>query len=207
MKQALQRIHATLDQLETLKQSTTEPSTVTDRPISFQILPVAPKVDLPSPSAIESERPQSPQLPELSSASSVNPSLATKTPVEKPRSAPVATLEQIAQKIQALYYEGPIVNGWIDADPIASASDDEIEEIVFERPDLSSDRSLSPTSYRVCGLDASGEQWSYPCPMDQLLELSVAIARYRKIQELLAQKRQLEAQIKPSAIAEDNDKF
>lgn len=203
MKQSLQRIHETLDQLEMLKQSTTV-STVTDRPISFQILPVVPKVDLPSPSAVESERTQLPQLPEVSSVSSVSSTLVTKTQLEKPRSASVATLEQIAQKIQALYYEGPIVNGWIDSDPIAAESNDEIEEIVFERPDLSGDRSLFPTSYRVCGFDASGQQWSYPCPVDQLLELSMAIARYRKIQELLAQKIQLEAQIKPDAIVEDN---
>ncbi|MDV2996286.1 MAG: hypothetical protein N4J56_005940 [Chroococcidiopsis sp. SAG 2025] len=205
MKQALQRIHATLDQLETLKQSTTEPSTVTDRPISFQILPVAPKVDLPSPSP-ESERPQSLQLPQFST-SSIEPSPTTTTQVERSPSAPIVDLERIAQRIQALYYEGPIVDAWIDSYPTAPESDDEIEEIVFERPDLSLssnlDRSLSPTSYRVCGLDASGEQWSYPCPLDQLLELSVAIARYHKIQELLAQKRQLESQIESNAIGEN----
>ncbi|OWY68231.1 hypothetical protein B7486_27510 [cyanobacterium TDX16] len=205
MKQALQRIHATLDQLETLKQSTTEPSTVTDRPISFQILPVAPKVDLPPPSAVESELPQSPQLPQFST-SSVEPSSTTTTQIERSPSAAIVDLEQIAQRIQALYYEGPIVDAWIDSYPTAPESDDAIEEIVFERPDLST-TDLSPTSYRVCGLDASGEQWSYPCPLDQLLELSVAIARYHKIQELLAQKRQLETQLNSSAIASENDKF
>ncbi|NHC35890.1 hypothetical protein [Scytonema millei] len=211
MKQALQRIHATLDQLETLKQSTTEPSPVTDRPLSFQILPVAPKVDLPPPSA-ESERPHSPQSPQLPqfSTSSVEPSPTTTIQVERSPSAPIVDLERIAQRIQALYYEGPIVDAWIDSYPTAPESDDEIEEIVFERPDLlttdssgSLDRSLSPTSYRVCGFDASGEQWSYPCPLDQLLELSVAIARYHKIQELLAQKRQLESQIESNAIGEN----
>lgn len=213
MKEALKRIYATLDRLETLKQSTTEPPAVNDRPISFQILPVAPKVDLPPPSAAKSKLPQLPQLPQFP-VSSVNPSPVKKTTVERTESIPDVNLEQIVQKIQVLYDEGPIVDGWIDSHPTASESDDEIEEIVFERPDLSAtdlssnfDRSLSPTSYRVCGLDASGEQWSYPCPVDQLLELSVAIARYHKIQELLARKRQLEAQLSASAIAAENDKY
>lgn len=211
MKQALQRIHETLDQLETLKQSTTEPRTVTDRPLSFQILPVTPKVDLPPPSAAKSERPQSPQLPQLP-VGSVEPSPVVETKVERSPSAKIS-IEQVLQQIQALYHEGPIVDGWIDSSPSALEPDDMVEEIVFERPDLSTtdsssdlDLSLSLTSYRVCGTDASGEQWSYPCPVDQLLELSVAIARYHKIQELLAQKRQLEAQLSSSAIGENINK-
>jgi hypothetical protein len=122
------------------------------------------------------------------------------------------TLEQVVQKIEALYYAGPIVDGWIDYYPAAPELGDEVEEIIFEHPDLSTaassepNASLSLTSYRVCGIDESGQQWSYPCPIDQLVELSMAIARYHKLKELLAQKRQLEAQFKSSAIAENIDK-
>jgi len=211
MKQALKRIQKTLDQIETLKQSAANLPTANNRPISFQILPGAPKVDLPPPSAAKSERPQSPQLPQLS-VSSVEPSPVVETKVERSPSAKIS-IEQVLQQIQALYHEGPIVDGWIDSSPTALEPDDRVEEIVFERPDLSTtdlssdlDSSLSLSNYRVCGIDASGEQWSYPCPVDQLLELSVAIARYHKIQALLAQKRQLESQLKSSAIGENINK-
>jgi hypothetical protein len=212
MKETLKHIQETLEQIETLKQSTAEPSTITDRPISFQISPIAPKEDRL-------------QLPQLFPEDSVDalPVGETKverspagTPVERARAAQLFALEQVVQQIQALYYEGPIVDGWIDSFPTALESEDEGEEIVFERPNLStevsseSNASLSIASYRVCGLDEFGQQWSYACSVEQLLELSVAISRYRKIQELLAQKRQLEAQLeaqlKASAIGENNNK-
>lgn len=204
MKKALKRIQETLDQLEILKQSTAEPHAISDRPISFQISPVAPKVDLPSPAAKNDRL----QLPQIFPVGSVEPSPVVETQVER---SPAKSIEQVLQQIQALYYEGPIVDGWIDSSPTVLEPDDRVEEIVFERPDLStaafSKLDASLTSYRVCGIDASGEQWSYPCPIDQLLDLSVAIARYHKLQELLAQKRQLESQFKSSAIGENINNF
>lgn len=207
MKETLKRIQETLDQLEILKQSTAEPPTITDRPISFQISPLAPKADLPAPPAPKN---QTLQLPQLISVGSVEPSPAIETPVERSPSAKIA-MEQVLQQIQILYHEGPIVDGWIDSSPTVVEPDDKVEEIVFERPDLSaatfSEPNASLTSYRVCGINAFGEQWSYPCPVDQLLELSVAIARYHQLEELLAQKQQLESQLKSSAIAENIDKF
>jgi len=206
MKEALKRIQETLDQLEIFKQSTAEPPAITDRPISFQISPAAPKVDFPSPSTLKSQPLQLPQL----SVGSVEPSPVVKTQVERSPSAKIS-IEQVLQQIQALYHEGPIVDGWIDSSLTLLEPDDMVEEIVFERPDLSTAAFSAPatslTSYRVCGIDASGEQWSYSCPVDQLLELSVAIARYHKLQELLAQKRQLESQLKSSAIGENINNF
>lgn len=204
MKEALKRIQETLDQLETLKH-TAQPPTITDRAISFQISPVTPKVELPPPPAPKNDRLQLPQFP----VGSVEPSPAIETQVERSRSA--QSLEQVVQQIRALYDEGPIVDGWIDAALTTPEPDDEVEEIVFERPvstAISSDpNASSSTNYRVCGTDEFGQQWSYPCPVDQLLELSIAIARYHKIQELLAQKRQLESQLKSSEIARKIDKF
>jgi hypothetical protein len=201
MKKTLKRIQETLDQLEILKQSTAEPPTITDRPISFQISPIAPKADLPAPPAPNNDRLQLQLFP----VASVEPLSVGETQVERSPSAKIA-MAQVLQQIQILYHEGPIVDGWIDSSPTVVEPDDKIEEIVFERPDLSaatfSEPNTSLTSYRVCGINAFGEQWSYPCPVDQLLELSVAIARYHKLEELLAQKQQLESQLKSSAIAE-----
>jgi hypothetical protein len=207
MKETLKRIHDTLDQLEIFKQSTAQAPTITDRPISFQISPVAPKVDLPPPPAPKNDRLQ---LPQLFPVGSVELSPVVETQIERSPSAKIS-LEQVLQQIQALYHEGPIVDGWIDSSPAVLEPDDKVEEIVFERPDLSTAAFSAPasslTSYRVCGIDTSGEQWSYSCPIDQLLELSVAIARYHKLQELLAQKQQLQSQLHSSAIGENINNF
>lgn len=81
-----------------------------------------------------------------------------------------AELQQIVQQIQALYQEGPIVDGWLESDPDESP-----------RPD-----------YRLCGLDEVGNLWSHPCPPEQLPSVSVAIARYQKLLQLLKRKQQIE---------------
>ncbi len=78
-------------------------------------------------------------------------------------------LQQIVQQIQHLYYEGPLVDGWLEFNP----------------------RSI-PAGYHLCGLDAEGKMWTHPCPPEQLPSVSLAIARYQKILQLLKHKRQIE---------------
>ena len=109
---------------------------------------------------------------------------------------------------QDLYYEGPIVDGWLEYYPPAPAAENcTLREISFERVidnveafgSVSSEQetnSLPGASYRLCGLDASGKQWSYPCPLDQLPSVSMAIARYQQLQQLLQQKQELDQRIK-----------
>jgi hypothetical protein len=46
--------------------------------------------------------------------------------------------------------------------------------------------------YRLCGLGADGQLWSRPCPLEQVPQLSLAIARHQKLRQLLAQKQHLE---------------
>lgn len=84
-----------------------------------------------------------------------------------------AELQTIVQQIQALYQEGPIVDGWLLSNP---------------------GKSPQP-GYRLCGLDEAGNMWSYPCPPEQLPSVSMAIARYQQLLQLLERKQQIETRL------------
>lgn len=82
-------------------------------------------------------------------------------------------LQRIVQQIQALYQEGPIVDGWLESNP---------------------GKSPQP-GYCLCGLDEAGNMWSYPCPPEQLPSVSMAIARYQQLLQLLERKQQIETRL------------
>lgn len=52
--------------------------------------------------------------------------------------------------------------------------------------------TTNPAGYRLCGLDDSGKMWSRPCPAEQVAGISMAIARYQKLRQLLGRKQYLE---------------
>lgn len=118
-------------------------------------------------------------------------------------------LEQTVLEIQALYLEGPIVDGWLESHPYGSpqvmqpigtamlrhAEIDRLMEYVEEicrLPQTLETGELPRTGYRLCGLDAEGQLWSRPCPAQQVPYVGLAIARYQKLRILLAQKQTLE---------------
>jgi hypothetical protein len=116
-------------------------------------------------------------------------------------------LQKILRQIQDLYLEGPIVNGWLESherepEPGGTATlrhaevdrlMDYVEEICAEKTNVS---CQSPRAgYRLCGLDASGKVWSRPCPPDQVASVSMAIARYQKLRQLLGRKQDLETRL------------
>ncbi len=79
-------------------------------------------------------------------------------------------LQEVHQKIQSLYQEGPILNGWL------------------EQPNEGS-------AYLLCGLDTTGQAWRRPCPPDQLHRVSLAISRYKKLRLLLGEKQRLDQRL------------
>jgi len=127
-------------------------------------------------------------------------------------------LEQIILQIQAVYVDGPIVEGWLESQasqphPGESSAGvatlrhgdvdrlmDYVEAICSPNqvpqnqapPSAQSGEDLSSTAYRLCGLDADGQLWSRPCPTQQVPYVSLAIARYQKLRILLSQKQTLE---------------
>lgn len=110
-------------------------------------------------------------------------------------------LQQVVQQIQALYAEGPILDGWLESEePVYSGEQLHVqkaqrdrylgyaEEICNENVSYQTPR----TGYHLCGFDEHGQPWSRPCPPEQVASVSVAIARYQKICELLERKSALE---------------
>lgn len=125
-------------------------------------------------------------------------------------------LKQTVQRIQALYMEGPIVDGWletvdnqagaaaIDSALLRHADPQDLSGYV-ERLCQSLETPVSPPppatvlgrpGYRLCSLDADGQVQHFPCPPDQLSTLSLAIARHQKLRQLLDHKQFLEAKLK-----------
>ena len=119
-------------------------------------------------------------------------------------------LEQTVLGIQALYLEGPIVDGWLESHPVGSPQVmqsigattlrhaeierlmDYVDEICRTNPTTEPEFR---TSYRLCGLDSDGQLWSRPCPSQQVPQVSLAIARYQKLRILLARKQTLETRL------------
>lgn len=84
-----------------------------------------------------------------------------------------SNLEALVGQIQAAYYEGPIIDGWLEA----------------SQPD-----DPTHSSYRLCGLDEDGQIWSRDCPAEQIPDISLAIVRYQRLRTLLNRKQQVETQ-------------
>jgi hypothetical protein len=117
-------------------------------------------------------------------------------------------LHTILKQIQDVYLEGPIVNGWLESNPkenqtepvgkatLRHAEVDRLMDYVEEICATSAKASKSgSTGYRLCGVDASGKVWSKPCPPDQVASVSMAIARYQKLRQLLGRKQYLETRL------------
>ncbi|NJL50034.1 MAG: hypothetical protein HC929_24860 [Leptolyngbyaceae cyanobacterium SM2_5_2] len=129
-------------------------------------------------------------------------------------------LRQTVQSIQALYMEGPIVDGWLETvgqsiQPPPSAQTDAailrhgdptmltgyVEQLceALENPNVEGTTSGSTPAtphYRLCSLNSDGQLQCLPCPPEQVSTLSLAIARHQKLRQLLNQKRYLEAKLK-----------
>ncbi len=122
-------------------------------------------------------------------------------------------LHQVLIQIQAIYLEGPIVDGWLEShpsDPKTSTTGTlrhvEVEHLMDYVQELYQAQQTgqwnaqpldvveeSPRAgYRLCGLDADGQLWARPCPPEQLPYVSLAIARYQKLRQLLGRKQDLE---------------
>jgi hypothetical protein len=217
MKPDLNRIKAALQQLEQNPSSsdrasvTSQRDTTADKQVSKATSkpPANPTSSAPIP-PLQPNR-KAPTLPTFDSLDTDNnlsneekaPDLPSPPPVKL-----VAEVQQVIQQIEILYMEGPIVDGWLESYPCEpTLGDDEMTVNDFATPveyvkaagSLEQDRAVweAPRScYRLNGVSVRGQQWSHPCPLDQLASVSVAIARYEKLLQLLARKRDLETNLK-----------
>jgi hypothetical protein len=116
-------------------------------------------------------------------------------------------LQTILQQIQNVYLEGPIVNGWLEANPqepepggTATLRHGEVDRLMNYVEEICAtggtvSHQSSRSGYRLCGLDATGKVWSRPCPSNQVPTVSMAIARHQKLRQLLGRKQYLETRL------------
>lgn len=205
----LNRIKAALRQLEQ------NPNT-RDRQVTSNQDTTPPRQDLehpPNTASTASRSPipplqpnrKAPTLPTFNSlGANEDNDLVTPSPATAPQLTIPGEVGEVIGQIESLYREGPIVDGWLESyacESIPSSDrtvDDvdtleyvkagslEQEKVVYEAP-----RSC----YRLNGVSATGQSWSYPCPIEQLPSVSVAIARYEKLMQLLDRKRDLEKRL------------
>ncbi|NJL36327.1 MAG: hypothetical protein HC899_05855 [Leptolyngbyaceae cyanobacterium SM1_4_3] len=227
-KPGLQRIEATLEQLQTQRVATADQAG--DRAFSFKLSAATPfrrsriatEQVRPFPTQRSSaEIPNLPKfkLPSFSSHRHVaNPALAMGLLKELEGTVEgwQTELQQILLKIQALYLEGPIIDGWLESHPREAQPNpstvesstvirhaevdrlmDYVQEICNVQPEAEQTVACeSPrTGYRLCGLGEDGQPWSRPCPPEQIAQVSLAIARYQKLRQLLGRKQYLEARL------------
>jgi hypothetical protein len=158
---------------------------------------------------------KTPTLPKLKSPTfsehrhAANPALAMNLlkDIEEIVSRWQKELQTIVRQIQDIYMEGPIVDGWLeshareakeDIGTVRTANSDRLMDYVAEVLEQSDEKVTceSPrTGYRLCGLGADGQMWSRPCPPDQVPSVSLAIARYQKLRQLLNRKQELETRL------------
>ena len=160
----------------------------------------------------EDENIKAPNLPKFKSPSfsshrnAPNPAVASNVlqEIQEIVAAWQTELHKTVRQIQDLYLQGPIVNGWLEShekepQPEATATlrhgevdhlMDYVEEICAAQTKVPSESNR--TGYRLCGLDDSGEVWSRPCPPEQVPGVSMAIARYQQLRQLLERKQKLE---------------
>jgi hypothetical protein len=116
-----------------------------------------------------------------------------------------AGLKVVLKKIEGLYHEGPIVDGWLESSSEKMTSTatvlrhESIDRLMDYVEEICEDPGKTQPEYRLCGLNADGKTWSCPCPPDQLASISIAISRHQKLQGLLAQKLQLETYLTQAA--------
>ncbi len=116
-------------------------------------------------------------------------------------------LKIIVRQIQDIHLEGPIVNGWLESHQkhpetrgTATLRHAEVDSLMDYVEDIcaanegKSDR-LSRAGYRLCALDSAGKVWSRPCPAEQVPSVSMAIARYQKLRQILGRKQYLETRL------------
>lgn len=215
MKVDLQKIAAALQKLESINNSSQQQ--VSSQPIFTPIVPEEkdsdrkPNQAIP-PISVPSTGRKTPTLPAFRS-----PSVSEPQPIPEPeiaRAAPqsedpallVAQEQEIVKQIQELYNEGPIVDGWLESyHPSQSERDllayDTTRQSVeyVEALDSSLPKKVTcetpRSAYRLCGVHPSGQNWSYPCPLDQLASVSIAIARYEKLVQLLERRQAVKTRL------------
>lgn len=204
MKPAFNRIEPDLPPSDQVK---TPPPVGRKRTFSFEIRRASPPISVPPEIQNQAYNPdlvadllQFNQQGESSDRQTTSPAVETHQTPATPLDVATceAQLQRIVRQIEQLYFEGPIVAGWLES--FSTATDvmhqDSAAEPSPSQVDVSSlhpEPIVTPhANYHLCGLDPAGQKWCYPCPVEQLPSVSIAIARYQKLQQFLEHKQYFE---------------
>lgn len=99
-------------------------------------------------------------------------------------------LQQLLPQIEAVYAEGPIVDGWLEA--YTSAEDAAQTIHPASRPMLLPPASNQPGGCRLCGFGDDGQLWFRHCPREQIADVKLAIERHERLKHLLTRKHNLD---------------
>lgn len=208
MKADLEKIAAALKKLESMHNSFQQ-QPVKSQPIPPPIVPEAKdsarsaSQAIPPLSVPQNQR-KTPTLPAFTAQGepkpTPEPAIANPLPQSEDPAVLVTQEQEIVQQIEQLYYEGPIVDGWLESyHPSQPQSDvivyDARQQQVEYVEAVSSSQPGKVTceaprsAYRLCGVHPSGQNWSYPCPLEQLASVSIAIARYEKLVQLVERRQ------------------
>lgn len=120
-----------------------------------------------------------------------------------------AELQQILHQITNLYIEGPIVDGWLESYQCPASRDmtqrgESVPQMNYVQQGYIESAKVSCESphagYRLCGLNPDGQKWFRICPLEQLPSVTMAIARYQKLQQLLERKHYCETCLRQRSI-------
>lgn len=114
-------------------------------------------------------------------------------------------LQHLLRRIRAVEAEGPAVNGWLESKPLdmsgpsaatlRHADVDDLMVYVDQLCNQAENSSLPQYSYVLCGYNSNGQVWSRPCSVDELSEVSLAIARYQILAQLKDRQECLEKKL------------
>ncbi|MCL1464065.1 hypothetical protein [Argonema galeatum] len=103
-------------------------------------------------------------------------------------------LRQILRQIQDIYLDGPIIEGWLES--LSPQIPTEVAAVPHTQRGKDSQFHIQNASgYRLVGWNADGKRWYRPCPPEELPSVSLALARYQKLQHLLVRKQELETHL------------
>jgi hypothetical protein len=105
-------------------------------------------------------------------------------------------LQDIAQRTEEVTASGPVLAAWLEARTYKSGDYGDVPT-PYTKVDVATLREVDPNAgYRLCGLNEKGELWTRHCPINEILGVSMAIARYQQLKDLSQRQQKIEAKIR-----------
>jgi hypothetical protein len=106
-------------------------------------------------------------------------------------------LEQITHDINSTTTAGPTLAAWIESRKFKLNEEGQQIPTPYSQIDPTDFTAIDPEAhYRLCGLDENGELWMRPCPPQEILAVSMAIARYQQLKTLTERQHDLEDKVR-----------